>query len=291
MAARAEEWLKRLRDTKCPGVCSRGLYTGDHWSKVLELEAAARASGFKARVWVCSAGYGLVSLDTELKPYAATFAPGQADSVVPADRSGSWLSAVGEWWEALASWRWPDGSAPRRLATLASRSPRTPLLVALSKPYLEAIKDDLVAARRAMVNDDLLVIVSTGSRLNGELSGNLLPSQGKLRLKMGGALHALNARIVLDILANAGGSAISAGHLRIRYKRILARIEPMKRYDRTRMTDEQVREFARKQLSEDPTMTASRALRLLRDSGRACEQRRFGDLFREVKEQSNGLHA
>lgn len=290
MQARATEWSYRLRDASDQEMPARDLYQGEHWSTVLELEDAAKRAGFKPRLWVSSAGYGLVSVDAPLKPYAATFTTGQADSVVPTDFSGDWRSAVRIWWNTLARWKGPDPRAPRTLASLVSTCPRTPMIVALSEPYIAAARDDLLKARSTMP-DEKLIIVSTGLRGNGDFSSNLIPSAAKLRTRFGGALHSLNARIVLDILANTRDATFSVSRLRNRYTRLLAKVKPMTHHDRTRLTDDEVRLFAKQQIAHDPKMTASRALRALRDSGRACEQKRFGNLFREVKEHSNGVTA
>jgi len=290
MQSRATEWSNLLRVTRDQEVAARDLYQGDHWSKVLELEDAAERAGFHPRLWVCSAGYGLVSVDARLKPYAATFTTGQADSVVPSNLAGDWRSAIRTWWKTIAGWKGPDPRQPRTLESLASTCPETPMIVALSEPYLAATRDDLLTASSAMACEKL-IIVSTGLRRNGDFSKNLIPSAAKLRTRFGGALHSLNVRVVLDILEHTHDATISVSRLNKRYTRLLAEVATMTHPDRTRLTDEEVQLFAKQQLADDPTMTASRALRALRDSGRACEQKRFGRLFREVKEHTNGVTA
>lgn len=56
---------------------------------------------------------------------------------------------------------------------------------------------------------------------------------------------------------------------------------------RIAMSDEEVSLFIQETLGRRPEMRASPLLRELRDSGRACEQKRFGRLYREVQEQSD----
>jgi hypothetical protein len=48
------------------------------------------------------------------------------------------------------------------------------------------------------------------------------------------------------------------------------------------MTDEQLSRLIRRLKGADPDLSATRALRQVRDAGIACEQKRFGQLFREV---------
>jgi hypothetical protein len=45
------------------------------------------------------------------------------------------------------------------------------------------------------------------------------------------------------------------------------------------MTDEAVVSFIRKMMEANPRYSRTRLLRLMRDEGMACEQKRFGNLF------------
>ncbi len=64
------------------------------------------------------------------------------------------------------------------------------------------------------------------------------------------------------------------------------KMEPIKRNP---MTDEEVIQYISLKLNADNSLTHTRLLHILRrDDGRACEQKRFRDLFRKVKEQISG---
>src|SRR5581483_11722789 len=105
---RAAGWLKLLRRGTAGTVPAAELYLGDHWAVVREL--ATRPG---VRVWVCSAGYGLVSVESPLRPYSATFAAGEPDSVcVGAEDVTATRRA---WWRALAGWDGPGPAGPRSL--------------------------------------------------------------------------------------------------------------------------------------------------------------------------------
>jgi hypothetical protein len=74
-------WIERLSTSDAETVLARNLYAGEHWSIVRSLEDVAASSGLEATVWICSAGYGLIGLDSRIKPYSATFASNHADTV------------------------------------------------------------------------------------------------------------------------------------------------------------------------------------------------------------------
>jgi hypothetical protein len=56
------------------------------------------------------------------------------------------------------------------------------------------------------------------------------------------------------------------------------------RFSRRPLTDDDVRLFIKRRLTEDRRLTCTRLHRALRDSGSACEQKRFRRLFDELKE-------
>ena len=71
------------------------------------------------------------------------------------------------------------------------------------------------------------------------------------------------------------------------YAKLLAKQPDIPRYDRSPMSDEEIRHFIVLQL-ENEQLSRTPLLRRLRDSGRACEQSRFASLYRKVQEQLNG---
>ena len=56
-----------------------------------------------------------------------------------------------------------------------------------------------------------------------------------------------------------------------------------RRYDRDPDDRCQVPKVIGELRASDPTVSATRALRALRDAGYACEQKRFGQLFRDTE--------
>jgi hypothetical protein len=253
------------------------LYAGEHWQVVCGLEPTAAAAGLAANLWVCSAGYGLVSADAPLRPYAATFATGHADSVSadPRDRP--------RWWVSLADWKGPVPSAPRTLRDLARGQPHAVFLVALSSAYLAACTNDLLALADELVSPEHLTIISTGSRPGGPLARHLAPATAQLQPMLGGTRQSLNGRI-LAYLLREHAAALTHTHIRRVLGGLLAAAPPLARYQRATRTDQQVQMFIRRRLASEPEVTASRLLRQFRDLGYACEQGRFATLYNAVCE-------
>jgi len=274
---RAAAWVDQLERSAEPTVAARELYAGEHWQVVRGLEPAAAAAGLDASLWVCSAGYGLVSADAPLRSYAATFAAGHADSVSADPRNRP------RWWTALAGWRGPVPTVQRTLRDLARRDPYAVFLVALSSAYLAACADDLLGAAAELDSAEQLAIISAGMRSSGPLARHLAPATAHLQPKLGGTRQSLNARILGHLLGDHA-DALTLTQIRSVLGGLLAAAPPLVRYQRMPRTDRQVATFIRRRLTTEPEVTTSRLLREFRDLGNACEQGRFAALYRAVLE-------
>lgn len=268
---RAVAWAARLAPQAAVGPAT-DLYAGEHWQVVRSV--AAQSSS--VRVWVASAGYGLVRLDTPLSAYSATFASGQPDSVCVAGGAAA-TAALPEWWAAVAEALAPhDG--PRTLAAVARTYPDDFMLVALSTAYLAAVAPDLRDAALALTSERL-AILSAGGRVPDTIAPFLLPARGELVGQVGGTMNALNARLARRLIQELGPEPFT-------YSRCQATVEGWSRQlahhlrpARRRLSDREVSEFIRRQLELAGPASPAALLRRLRASGRACSQARFAALF------------
>ena len=80
------------------------------------------------------------------------------------------------------------------------RDPGAILLVALSEPYVRALRDDLLAARTKLRGSGKLLIVSAGTKHCPGLDENLLPVDASLQIGVGGPRLSLNARIARHLV-------------------------------------------------------------------------------------------
>jgi hypothetical protein len=276
---RFERWWDRLSEAREQSIEAQDLYMGDHWQICRSLPEMAKAKGFRPKLWITSAGYGLIAADALLHPYSATFAAGQLDAVVTAAEGTEGLR---KWWSLLAGKQGPFRGAPRTLADVVRSAPRCHVLLVCSPTYVRALADDLVEAVDEMSDREQFLIVTSPSSLSPALQEQVIPSEGRLRGLVGGALPSLHARVARRILGEVRHSRLSAPGIRARYQALLRRTPNLPRHDRIAMTDAQVHRYIRASLGRQPTLTRSPMLRELRDSGYACEQVRFRTIFQEA---------
>ncbi|WP_197022453.1 hypothetical protein [Saccharomonospora piscinae] len=266
-------WTRRLSAAE-PAVPAFDLYGGEHWRIATSLPSTVEGP---ARLWVCSAGYGLVSADTALHPYAATFSAG-TDSV------GRTEGELRQWWGRLTNWSGPQENQPRSFAELAKHDANASIVAIMSDTYLRACADDLHAAAESLADPHRMAVIGP-PRPGTVLDELIVPVMARLRPVVGGSLHALYVRAGAYLLTKAGTTSVTRTWLReaAREATDAAPDDPGRRAPGERMSDEAVREFIRHALAAERS-SATTLLRRLRDMGRSCEQSRFKRLYDETME-------
>jgi hypothetical protein len=254
------------------------LYKGDHWSVVQSI-ASSRGS-LKVNVWIASAGYGLISARSRVVAYAATLASGHADSVALSSEERRL------WWASLTtSPALVLPLEPRSLRQLASTYSSSPLIIAASPEYIDAMADDILAASAQLDSPNLLSVLCRAGGAPMELESFAVTLSASFASELGGALTSLNARVI-RWLVTFGTAELNRSTVK-RYvgqlaERCTARVIPK----RSRMSDAEIVLVIKR---EQKTQHRSRSalLRVLRERGYAVEQSRFGKIYNEVTEVSN----
>lgn len=259
-------WVDMLR-TNTLTTSAEGLYQGDHWS-------VARSMLDKVNLWVASAGYGLVHARAELVPYSATFATGQPDTVTtgaPGERISNERRA---WWDGLQTLLNPRGP---RLADLVSTGPT---LIAASKAYLDAMVPEILEAGRC---EHGLLIVSA-SEAPVEVRQLRLPASGRARMVLGGSMQSVNVRLARHIISSLESQDLTIEVAAEEVRRLEASAPPLDKFERSKVSDSDVKQFINHQLKLNPRASRTGLLRAFRSTGRACEQGRFHRLFQDCSE-------
>lgn len=281
---RLKLWKKNLRTAAAEEHCADKLYIGDHWSVVRSIPDEAESSGLDVQIWICSAGYGLIRQETPIKPYRATFTRGEGDYIASGLVEND--HTLHDWWTGVCAYRSSTlNSAPRTLSALAAAFPRTPMLVALSADYLKAVTEDLVGVSARAYFQDHLSIISCGTSPNHSVwKQHLLPCDASLAGNLGGTLTSLNARVARRLLQSVDRKDLSVDkltELSQALDRSARRVVP----PRIANSDSEVEAFIRDHLAEFPTTSKTRLLQEFRGKGRACEQKRFGEIYSRVRHE------
>lgn len=277
VAVRARVWSERLSASE-GGFAAEQVYKGDHWSVVRSI--ANSRGPHKVQVWVASAGYGLMSPQTRIVAYAATLSGGHVDSVASSSEERR------SWWASLTT-NPPKASplGPRSIRKVAAKFSSSPLIIAASPEYIDAMADDILAASQRLDQPELLTVLCRSGGAPHELTPFAVHLSASLASELGGALTSLNARVV-RWLVSFGTARLTRPtvdrYIRQLSDRCCARVIPR----RSKMTDAEVRKHIQ---DEQRVVFRSRSalLKLLREKGYAVEQSRFGKIYSEVAEANS----
>lgn len=287
-SVRAEKWWARLtarRDVARQPASD--LYGGEHWTLAQRSLEVLTDAQIDADLWIASAGYGLIRASAPLCPYSATFAQGVPDSVTRGALAGWTRPAILQaWWACLGRFPGPEARECRSVQALATRSPHSALIVVGSPDYIRAMRQDLLAARDALRTPHQLIVISNRDlSSDDELSRHLIPVDERCRTLLGGTMQGLNARVAHNLLEWGHQGPLTVPRLRQRYDDMVSDAEKPTKPNRERMNDDDVLVFLRAELARTPRAGWTLLLRTLRDSGRACEQRRFRELHQQVRDE------
>jgi hypothetical protein len=252
-------WTQRI-DSAERVVPLRTLYQGDAWSQLPRLEEAARGAGFEPTTYVASAGLGLRRVSAVGPAYGATFTPNQPDSIPgPVEQQRAW-------WDGLNEWNGSRGEIPDG----------TPTLFVLSQRYADVLAP--LVAKAAVANS--VLVVGGSSAVAPSLR---LPANAKLRSALGGTLGALNMRTAVAWMERLTEPTLDSPGHRAVWNTWAESVGRDEEYRRTPLGDDEVLEAVRLIRTEQPAISRTRALRMLRDNGFACEQKRFAQLFESAR--------
>ncbi|MGW5258160.1 hypothetical protein ACWERW_35435 [Streptomyces sp. NPDC004012] len=260
LSERAAEWARRLRTAPGQHVALGDLYQGDQWRRAQALTTIASRAGFAPSLYVASAGLGLRPVSSLAPSYAATFTPRHADSVASSSAQAA------DWWDHLQR-----TDASHHLPQIAAAAGRA--LVVLSETYAQAMHRDLVAL--AATGSDA-VLIGGACEVEGVLR---VPANAALRHALGGTRTTLNVRMAATWLEHCTPGRLITSTAQARWNDWAEQVARPERYERRPMTDEAVIDFIEQSMNSHPGSSRTRLLRLLRDQGMACEQKRFAALY------------
>ena len=263
----AAQW-RRIVGDQTPAAAAADLYGGRAFG--LARDAAAQAP---CRLYVISAGLGLVDGETHSPAYGLTISPNTSESLQ--DRvEGRFAADL--WFEEMLS-----GPYSTDWETVFERGPGE-ILVALTRPYAEMVGPSL--AQLSQRHLDRLRVFGAGLKpaLPEPLHDTIAPYDDRLDTIFPGTRSDFAQRAMVhyvEHIARSGAERNAANRLVLA---ALAPIETRVRIVRQGANDIDLLALIRSRLG--PKASASRLLRQLRDEdGIACEQGRFARLFRQAQ--------
>lgn len=263
-------WIERVQTL--PADTAAGvLYAGRGFGLAAN---AAKIAG--AKLYILSAGLGLVAADRQVPLYGLTVSAGSSESV-GARVTGDFDAAA--WFSGLLSSplsdRWVDAIDPS--------SGR--ILIALTRPYAQMVGESLSVLGPEVLARLRIFGVSLAPVLPTALHPALVPYDARLDTILPGTRADFSQRALhhfVGLVAGDGEQDRDADYAAV--ANALDKVTAPARPRRPRRTDAEILEMIRVRLQSQTGV--ARILRALRDEeGVACEQLRFSRLYRTALQQ------
>jgi hypothetical protein len=280
-------WLKRISHNTQNFIKALDLYAGGFWKVVKSIDSLGKDLGVSVKIWVCSGGYGLISGQSMISPYSATFTDNHLDSISRFKLRHTNQNPKTIWWNQISEWEGPDKAEHRKISDLIEKNEGSPIWMVISNEYLKAISSDLNLLNQNKVNLDCFALFSTGLQSFEGFDDNIIPFDARFQKVLGGSMGSLNIRIAKKALENI--KIIGSQTNKIK-RFFLSEMNSIPRYvslKRKPKNDREVADFIRNTLVYEPNMNFTPLLRLFRDSGFACEYSRFFKIYSHVKGELN----
>ncbi len=275
------EWSKKLKK-QSDTVKAINLYVGDHWSKVTEIYNLNHA------VWVVSAGYGLISADHDVTTYNATFNSNDENSVSQFVSEGSLADKNIIWWNSINKNNLLIPNSVGPMEKLYEDNPSDVFFIAVPPTYLKVLEPELsLLATKGVIHKDNTFIFSSKQSIKPSLDNLFYQAKDDLCSYLGGSRISLNIRLTSYIIKKISLTKNISAQVKTLYHDVLNNAPPAERFSRQKMTDEDISNFINQEIKHKNIndMSATKLLRTLRNNGQACEQKRFGKLYKLVLRQ------
>ena len=273
----AKEWMNHVRE-------STGIrrafetYVGRGFS-----EAQACKALTKGRLFIVSAGLGLIEDHTDIPTYNLTItsSPANVASRIVGEQFSRRL-----WWAEICGL----GLYQSGISGLINATPTELCCIALPSPYLDMVAEDL---RRVSVHAVQNVRVFSSEDGKRTLPPALVPSWMPYDVRLDGPDSPIRGtksdfaqRAMRHFLENVApkGETDPGRDAEV----VLECLRPMKRParpTRTRMTDSEITAVMRREFEKVRGLSSEMLPHLRRTLGIACEQGRFSRLFRDLKSE------
>lgn len=244
-------------------------------------EAASAAKKLSAELAVISAGLGVVRAEQQIPSYSLTVSPGSEDTVLDKIKGGG--ASPDAWWRALQFGR--GGVAG--VQDVFRGDSTVLVLMCLSASYARLIRDDLMDLSVAETQRVRIFGAGIVGHLPPNLADSVMPYDARLNgpdSPIPGTMSDFASRALHHFAGCLKDGVLSAEQADDDRQKLLGLMRDWRtpnRPMRERMTDEEIVKFILEQWDKTGGRSGD-SLRLLRDTGHACEQSRFRDLFRRA---------
>lgn len=256
-------------------VSAENLYKGGHWAT-----AKTILKEYPVDLWVLSAGLGLIHHKDKVIPYKATFAVGYEESIPSYSHEFIGKSFHRTWWKEISERSCFKSHHPTSITELMKKNSKDFYVICGSPDYINAIELDVINGLEYLVNAKKQLLIITSKKINDRLGEYLFETNKKMAQWLKCNLLMLNismAKYIIHELVHNKSDDLNNISQHVSDQLIdLPEVEIKKGIRRSL---EDVNQFILKIIHQEPSISATQALRTFRDAGNSFEEKRFRAAF------------
>jgi len=265
-------WSQNIKTKKAPVYTAAKLYKGSAWQATLNTKTIL-SSKFNTNLYVASAGYGLIHSETKICSYNSTFTSSTPNSINKFIID-SGKNANVEWWNSINKFE------------LSSFQKGSYFFIILPHEYLSAAQDTIKFLIEKF-DKNVFIFIANKNATPTFMKNHVIKFDSRFNNFQNGILSNILQRAVLWLSNEIIEKDIPLNHqvLQEHIETKMGIYEVFKMPIRKKLTDKETRIKIKNMILDNNITSATRGLKNLRNSGFACEQKRFGKIFREVQSE------
>lgn len=268
----SELWIKNINMNNSPQYKASQLYKGGVWKVTLDIKDIL-SKKMQTDLYVASAGYGLIHSDKNIYSYDCTFSPGDSNSI---SKFNNYLDSPSNilWWDRINTF------------SSDSFSIDSYFFIILPHDYLFA-SQNFIKEIIHKYNKKVFIFTANQKPIPTFMDQNIIKFDSRFNSFQTGVMINMLQRAVFWLSNEIVRQDIPLIHkdLQNHIDMKLAQYKTFTMPVRRQLPEEEIYEKIRLMILYKNISSASQGLKYFRQLGFACEQKRFGKLFNEIKSE------
>lgn len=258
------DWKTNLKNSSNK-IKAKDLYKGVTWKAILDCEKEFNIK-FPTKLLIASAGYGLIDSEKMISSYGITFSRNQLDSVNKYCLNKIWWNNINEF-------------SVNEFKNVSA------IFICLSKEYLDATNNYI--EKLIEIYSDKVFIINVAKKCDLKFRKNSLNFDSRFNLYEPGTLINLSQRVLRWLSKEIIKNDLKLDHniLQEYINNFLNKFENVYIIKGKKLEDTDLKIMLNNFMLKENILSASKGLTLLRKSGFSCEQKRFHNLFNNLKKE------
>lgn len=246
------------------------LYKGGSWKASIDTKKVLLTK-YKTELYIASAGYGLIHSEEKILPYDCTFASSTINSINKF-KNNSKIHANIRWWNEINTFnlsKFPENSY---------------FFIVLPHNYLLAAQNTIDNLIKIFGNK-VFIFTANKNSLPEFMKNNIIKLDSRFNNFQAGVVSNMLQRAVLWLSDEIIQKDIPLTHtdLQNHIEEEMSKYEIFIMPTRTKLSEEELYAKIKSMIENENIQSASKGLKTFRAMGYACEQKRFGKIFKEIK--------